>query len=344
MNKPVKISVRQADVTEVDADLLLLKFARSFHGADETVAVRLVRRGICNDEDISPADGDITLIDSGGAIAAERVMFLGTPRLGRFRYKEMRSFARRAIEEIGRRGLPIKRLLTTVHGAGYGLDIEEAMQAMMFGFQQGIASGVAETLEEIVFVERKPQRFEVLRNAVDELELVGPAPAARAKPESASASETTDSPERSGVLRSEAPVVVDEPTRKKCVFVAMPFLEEFEDVYQFGIYAAVRKCGYVCEKVDESVFAGSIVERITEGIRNSEFVVADLTQEKPNVYLEVGYAWGLERPVIMVAREGHRLHFDLAHHKCIFYRTIGQLADQLERTILDMFGPESERP
>ena len=98
----------------------------------------------------------------------------------------------------------------------------------------------------------------------------------------------------------------------------MPFQEDFEDVYQFGIYAAVRRCGYVCEKVDESVYTGSIVERITEGIRNSEFIIADLTHEKPNVYLEVGYAWGLNRPVIMIAREGHRLHFDLAHHKCLF--------------------------
>ena len=33
-----------------------------------------------------------------------------------------------------------------------------------------------------------------------------------------------------------------------------------------------------------------------------------------------------------------KLH-DLAHHKCIFYRTIGRLADELESTILDMFGP-----
>ena len=119
----------------------------------------------------------------------------------------------------------------------------------------------------------------------------------------------------------------------------MPFMEEFEDIYQFGIYSAVRRCGYVCEKVDESVFAGSIVDRITDGIRNAAFVVADLTLERPNVYLEVGYAWGLNLPVILVAKEGQRLHFDLSHHKCIFYRTIGKLSESLEKTIRDMFGP-----
>src|SRR5262249_30308568 len=134
-----------------------------------------------------------------------------------------------------------------------------------------------------------------------------------------------------------------EPIKKKKVFVAMPFAEEFEDVYQFGIYSTIRRCGYICEKVDQSVFAGSIVDRIMDGIQNAEFVVADLTLEKPNVYLEVGYAWGRNKPVILVAREGQQLHFDLSHHKCLFYKTIGKLAESLEKTVLDMFGPGSDR-
>jgi hypothetical protein len=118
----------------------------------------------------------------------------------------------------------------------------------------------------------------------------------------------------------------------------MPFVEEFEDVYQFGIYSTVRRCGYICEKVDESVFAGNIVDRIMDGIRNARFVIADLTLEKPNVYLEVGYAWGMNKPVLLVAREGQRLHFDLSHHKCLFYKTIGKLAESLEKNVLEMFG------
>jgi hypothetical protein len=134
-----------------------------------------------------------------------------------------------------------------------------------------------------------------------------------------------------------------ETVKRKSVFVAMPFAEEFEDIYQFGIYASIRRCGYICEKVDESVFAGSIIDRIMDGIRSANFVIADLTLEKPNVYLEVGYAWGMNKPVILVAREGQRLHFDLSHHKCLFYKTIGKLAESLEKSVLDMFGPGSER-
>ena len=119
--------------------------------------------------------------------------------------------------------------------------------------------------------------------------------------------------------------------------VRQDIIEVDADVYQFGIYQTVRKCGYVCEKVDESIYAGSIVDRIVSGIESAEFVIADLTEERPNVYLEVGFAWGIKKPVILVAKEGQRLHFDLSHHKCIFYPTIGRLADQLEKSICNMF-------
>jgi nucleoside 2-deoxyribosyltransferase len=91
------------------------------------------------------------------------------------------------------------------------------------------------------------------------------------------------------------------------------------------------------------MFAGSIVDRIMDGIRAAHFVVADLTLERPNVYLEVGYAWGLNKPVILLAREGQRLHFDLSHHKCLFYTRIGKLADVLEKHVLELFGPGSDR-
>jgi hypothetical protein len=95
--------------------------------------------------------------------------------------------------------------------------------------------------------------------------------------------------------------------------------------------------------VDESAFAGNIVDRIMDGIRGASFIIADLSLERPNVYLEVGYAWGMNKPVILVAREGQRLHFDLSHHKCLFYKTIGKLADTLEKAVIEMFGPGSNR-
>jgi hypothetical protein len=213
----------------------------------------------------------------------------------------------------------VRSLITTVHGAGYGLDIEESLQAMVFGFQLG---GDAGALSKITFIEQQPRRVDLLRTALRELGPLGGPPRTLASP---------------GLL---APA----PTDKRTAFVAMPFTEEFEDVWEFGIYAPIRRCGYACEKVDVSAFAGDIVARIQEGIRDAHFVVADLTHEKPNVYLEVGYAWGLQKPVILLAREGQKLHFDLSHHKCIFYKTIGKLAADLERLVEELYGPGVRAP
>src|SRR6476646_5353222 len=121
----VEIAIERGDVTEVASDVLLLKYARSFHGADEKVALRLMQHGVCKEAVISPEPGEFALVETKGAIASKRTLFLGTPRLSGFRYKEMRQFAQRGIELITKKELPVHTLLVTVHGAGYGLDIEE---------------------------------------------------------------------------------------------------------------------------------------------------------------------------------------------------------------------------
>lgn len=120
---------------------------------------------------------------------------------------------------------------------------------------------------------------------------------------------------------------------KKRVFVAMPFSEEFQNVYEFGIYPAVRNCGLICERVDEAHFTGDILSRIRDGIESADLVIADLTEGRPNVYLEVGLAWGRDVPVVFVARKGEKLHFDVSTHKCVFYGTFTKFAEELEDLI-----------
>jgi hypothetical protein len=120
---------------------------------------------------------------------------------------------------------------------------------------------------------------------------------------------------------------------KKRVFVALPFSDEFQNVYEFGIYPAVRNCGLICERVDEVHFTGDVLGRIRAGIEVADLVIADLTDGRPNVYLEVGYAWGKGIPVIFVAKKGEKLHFDVSTHRCIFYGKFTQFAKDLEDLI-----------
>ncbi len=321
----LKLSAVHDDVTNVPADALLLKHAGSFYGADEAVALRLTERSVCELDELAVAQGDYCCVETRGAIAAARVLILGVARLGEFRYRAIRRFAAQAIDTLSRLPEPVRVLTTTTHGAGYGLDVEESLREQLLGFQQGLAARPLPGLEQIVFVERNKRRFELIREVLHETQQTFSRNGAPPRPSRPVAETSTSS-------------------GKQCVFVAMPFAEEFEDTYQFGIYGPVRQCGYVCEKVDQTVFAGSIVDRITNGIRNAKFVVADLTQERPNVYLEVGFAWGVNKPVILIAREGQHLHFDLSQHKCLFYRTIKNLSVTLEHTILEMFGRGDGEP
>lgn len=323
----VEYAIELGDVTKVPSDLLILKHAQHFYGADGVVAQILEERGICPSEKIHPKPGWHVTLETHGTIAPSRVMFIGAPTLGDFRYQEIRQFAHHAIEVATTLTPPVRTITTTVHGAGYGLDIEEALHSMVFGSQLGLSEHAAHHLTKITFVEMHARRAATLETALRAL-----------RPRSVSRDALA------GAATSAIPVAPPPPVEKKVAFVAMPFSEEFEDVWEFGIYAPIRRCGYACEKVDVSAFAGDIVGRIREGIESARFVIADLTQERPNVYLEVGYAWGLKKPVILLAREGQKLHFDLSHHKCIFYKTIGKLAQDLERLVREMYGVGTEQP
>jgi nucleoside 2-deoxyribosyltransferase len=77
-------------------------------------------------------------------------------------------------------------------------------------------------------------------------------------------------------------------------------------------------------------FTGDILYRIKSQIETASLVIADLTGANPNVYLEVGYAWGKGRPTLLLAKKGHDLKFDVQGQKCIFYENIVELEKRLQ--------------
>jgi hypothetical protein len=50
-----------------------------------------------------------------------------------------------------------------------------------------------------------------------------------------------------------------------------------------------------------------------------------LDEGNPNVFLEVGYAWGVERPTILALHETSEPPFDVRGHKILRYSRIGEL-------------------
>jgi hypothetical protein len=79
MAAPVRIEIADADITAFEADALILKYSRSFHGADEAVAAALRNEGLALSQ-VNPAAGECALV-SGKGTRAQQVLFVGTPRL-----------------------------------------------------------------------------------------------------------------------------------------------------------------------------------------------------------------------------------------------------------------------
>lgn len=100
--------------------------------------------------------------------------------------------------------------------------------------------------------------------------------------------------------------------------------------------AVQRVCaaqGYHADRVDQANTLGRIVPAIMQRIEHSAFVVCDLTGLRPNVFYELGYAAGLKKPVIQIAREGVTLPFDVHDHPTLFWRDLATLERELAERV-----------
>jgi hypothetical protein len=122
---------------------------------------------------------------------------------------------------------------------------------------------------------------------------------------------------------------------KGFVFIAMPMSAEdpaLEDVHH-TIKDAAISVGLVAERVDEAATTDRITDRVLESLHRAEFVVADLTYSKPNIYYEAGYAHALGKVPIYIAREGTTIEFDLKDYPVIFFPNMHKLKAELTRRL-----------
>src|SRR5260370_22156055 len=124
---------------------------------------------------------------------------------------------------------------------------------------------------------------------------------------------------------------------------------ELDEVCDRAISPAIEAAGFAPRRVDRHNAGDLLKSEIVQFIERSQIIVADVTNERPNCYLEIGYAMGLGKKVnlILTAREDHHhgspnyrrdrptVHFDLDGYAILFWDAadLNTFRDELTKRI-----------
>lgn len=122
-------------------------------------------------------------------------------------------------------------------------------------------------------------------------------------------------------------------------FIAMWF-DPSQNAAKESIESAIREAGYRAIRMDEIEHVNRIDDEIIARIRQSKFLVADLTGQRNGVYFEAGFMLGLGRPVIWTCSKADlgEVHFDTRQYNMIDYENTGELKTRLQFRIEAILG------
>lgn len=135
---------------------------------------------------------------------------------------------------------------------------------------------------------------------------------------------------------------IDEIRKKNLIskqaFVAMQFGDTTKHIRE-AFRKAINECGYSMHIIDEKEHNNQIVPEIFYEIRNSKFVVVDVTYPNYGAYYEAGYAQALGKEVIVCCgKESFEdsvrgPHFDIAQKSMIIWKNEEDLINRLKQRI-----------
>lgn len=94
-------------------------------------------------------------------------------------------------------------------------------------------------------------------------------------------------------------------------------------------------------RADEESAPDSITGQVIGRIRESDIIVADLSDHNPNVFYELAVAHGYKRPVIHLMEDGQKVPFDVGDQRVIFYdltnpESVDEAVKSLRRAVAEI--------
>jgi nucleoside 2-deoxyribosyltransferase len=130
-------------------------------------------------------------------------------------------------------------------------------------------------------------------------------------------------------------------------FMAMEFSNETETISN-SFKIAIDACGYTSKRIDEKEHNNQIVPEILYEIKQSKFIVVDVTCPNYGAYYEAGYAEALGKQVIICCRKNEfddikkKPHFDISQKSMIVWENEEELVEKLKKRIQATVGLENE--
>lgn len=139
--------------------------------------------------------------------------------------------------------------------------------------------------------------------------------------------------------------------RRQC-FVIMPFSttascseEEWATIFETVIKPSVENAGLDYECKRSAATRGNLVRHIIESLSEAHVVIADLTDQNPNVFYELGVRHALKNRTILIAQTRDAIPFDLrpyANH--VYTWNTGAGVEEFEAKIRELLLEVDERP
>jgi len=102
-------------------------------------------------------------------------------------------------------------------------------------------------------------------------------------------------------------------------FDSGPFDRRYKDIFE----PAIKAAGLEPYRVDQDPKVSIPIQDIEQGIRDSRICLAEITEDNPNVWFELGYAIACGKEVVLIcsAQRGAKFPFDIQHRTIIKYTT-----------------------